>query len=47
MVGGVQEESERAAKLIPKLGNGERGNRWARKALRRLSQECLQDLVSV
>jgi hypothetical protein len=37
MIGGVQEESDRAAKLIPKTGHGEHGSYGHGKILRRLS----------
>ena len=37
VIGGAQQESERAAKLIPKLEHGERGSCGHEKTMRRLS----------
>ena len=47
MIGRVQEESERAAKLVPKTGHGEHGSYGHGKILRRLSWEYIEAQVSV
>jgi hypothetical protein len=46
-VDGVQEESERAAKAVPELGRGERGNLWAWKDSAAVSRRNVLKKVSV